>query len=1162
MWANIIELIETTSRVSLEALLNGLWQGLALTLVIWALVRFTPRLHPRGRFAIWAATLAVVVGLPFVSGQRLLPPVVAQYFFAGGEHYSHVASAPRSSSDMTLFASANDANSAESVSEKSESAKKTRHARAFDNSPAKRATLNHEQGLESLAENRPQAKTQAALSTGSSNSKPTAPFRRPTDITDVSTGEALVSLVLSRNSALILFGLWLFISTVLLLRLGYSYWRLQNLQTAAGAVPAPKELCRRLAFWKERQEISREVSLLISQEVTVPLAVGFGAPAVILPAEMAPNLTDDELDLVFVHELAHLKRRDDWSVLWQQVAQALFFVNPATIWIARRLDIEREMACDSEVVSYLGSPRKYAACLTRLAELSSPPRHGALAAGTFVRKSRLVSRIERLLSNSAFGNSRVSRISVVATFSVLALALAQFTLTPALFAIEKPHVVTSENVTASVVTASSVIASNTSPNNVATIRSSKIDSYSANVTRSSAPDAQHDVSYYESLRKRAQEKIQALESKLRKVDNGAEALTPALQVKLQAYQKSLEGFQREYERLTHTLDRHVSRRSERRSVGYVPLPSLKQRSPGYAYAYVAPTAPAVPAPPAYVPSVDIAVTNPVVVAPDPPSAPMSVASGVVVSSGRNGGIAVSLPSFSVDGDGNWSLHDEDGELTYQWSEGRHKIRVRTRGAINFSADESDIVSISDEGYFDVRERDRGLDREYEVLADEDGELDKTFYKDGRRSEIDEDAKRWIQETILFVFRNSSIGAKERAKRILERDGVDGVLNEIGEIDTDNVKGVYYSALLSSGELNGKQTRDIIASIAHDLDSDYEKAQALSNIDAEALQDDKTLTAYVDAVGTIGSDYEKRRSLATALSRTNLPKDVTLGLLRSAESFDSDYERAELLKSLAEGGLADSDVVDAYAEAIAGIESDYEKRRALEAITDRRDLSEKTILSILKMAQDIGSDYERAELLSEMSRYTRDDDAYAKAYYDAIVDIDSNYEKRRVLSKLLKGKNISEELAVKILELAQTIDSDYERAELLTDLSQFNEGNPEFYRHYVKALKDIDSDYETHRALKELDLDSSTPKEILLDVLSIIDGFSSDYEKAGALKQYARLYTGDDTLYDAYIDVVEGIDSSYERDRVYAALYKADRSAETKSRRHRSSQSSRSKDGRD
>ena len=254
MWANMIELIETTSRVSLEALLNGLWQGLALTLVIWALVKFTPRLHPRGRFAIWAATLTVIVGLPFVSGQRLLPPVVAQYFFAGGEHYSHVASAPRSSSDMTLFASANDANSAnsaESVSEESAHAKKTRRARAFDNGPAKRATVNHEQGLESLTENRPQAKTQAALSAGSSNPKLTASFRQPTDITDVSTGEALVSLVLSRNSALVLFGLWLLISTVLLLRLGYSYWCLQNLQTASGAVPAPEALCRRLAIWKE-----------------------------------------------------------------------------------------------------------------------------------------------------------------------------------------------------------------------------------------------------------------------------------------------------------------------------------------------------------------------------------------------------------------------------------------------------------------------------------------------------------------------------------------------------------------------------------------------------------------------------------------------------------------------------------------------------------------------------------------------------------------------------------------------------------------------------------------------------------------------------------------------------------------------------------------------
>ncbi len=1116
MFTNFIEFIEAASRMSVEALLNGLWQGVALTVVIWTLVKIAPRLHPRGRFAIWAATLAVIVGLPFVTGQKLLPPVIAKYFITGDDSEYRATE--------HLEATHNHSNHS------------AKWADNFPDSPQKLIKapvvgLSSTRNLATLLlinDGLTPSKTRQSDSTlnratigdaSKADNSPKLPLTSLSQLSD-SPGNAVFSFVLSRSGAFLFLGIWLIISMALILRLAYSYWSLQSLQAAA--VEAPEALQRRFAHWMHRQKITRDVRLLVSSDITVPLAVGFGSPAVIIPQTILASLSDDEFDLVFVHELAHLKRRDDWSVFWQQAAQALFFVNPATIWIARRMDFERELACDNEVVSFIGSPKKYAACLARLAELSTAPRHSALVAGTFIRKNRLVARVERLLNSASFGSSRSTRVTVSATFVLLLLALAQFTLIPAVVAVEEP-------------------------------RSNEVESAPRIVPIDRveyshvSDDSNNKRSYrkYKEQSRSAKEKIKALKSAMRDFKAKNQRITPDVRDRLDYYKDALREYEHELERINRSLERHSrSNRAynARVSTGsdFVATPrfpaspstpvavSVAPRADrdGYLYSY------SYAAPDVAAPLVTVKPVNPVVIV-DAPR---------VSSSRRNSGINIAVPSFTIGDDGDWSFSNDDGEYSYNWSDGRHKIRVRAQGEFEFTDDETDIKSVSDEGFFTIRERGRGVEREYEVLSDEDGELDKTYYQDGRRSDIDDDAKEWIHETILFVLRNSNIGAKERVDRILDNDGAEGVLKEIGLMESDYVKRAYYSALFESGKMSSEQMREAVKTIGREIDSDYEKAQILSAIDEDELDDDATLKAYVEAVNTIDSDYDKRQSLGTVLSRKDLPKGVLLELMRAAESIDSDYERAELLRGLSESGLSDNDVVDAYAEAIAGIDSDYEKRRALEGITDRGDLSRETVLAILRMAKDIDSDYERAELLSDMSRYTKDDDLYAQAYYDAIVDIDSNYEKRRVLTKLLNRRTMNEALALKILALAGTIDSDYERAELLIDLSRFDEGRSDFGKAYIASLRGIDSEYEKHRVLAKLDVDESTDKEVLLDVLGVIDGFDSDFEKAGALKKIAMLYSKDDSLNDAFMDVVDGIDSDYDRDSVLAALYKAERSS--------------------
>ena len=173
-------------------------------------------------------------------------------------------------------------------------------------------------------------------------------------------------LEISGSWAMDLLVVWAAIAGVLLLRLAASLWHMRRLrrQCCEVELSAYPELAD-VVFEPSRQ---RRVRLLVSEEIRVPTALGFFRPAVVLPAWALSELSREELQVVLLHELAHLRRWDDWTNLAQKVLKAIFFFHPAVWWIESRLALEREMACDDLVVEQTRNPQGYAASLVSLAE--------------------------------------------------------------------------------------------------------------------------------------------------------------------------------------------------------------------------------------------------------------------------------------------------------------------------------------------------------------------------------------------------------------------------------------------------------------------------------------------------------------------------------------------------------------------------------------------------------------------------------------------------------------------------------------------------------------------------------------------------------------------------------------------------------------------------
>jgi beta-lactamase regulating signal transducer with metallopeptidase domain len=214
-------------------------------------------------------------------------------------------------------------------------------------------------------------------------------------------------------------GVWVATSILLVARVAWSFLVLQRLKHRA--VPPADEYRARFDELQRACPGHRRAELLVSDEIPVPVAAGLTRPAVLVPSFLIEQLSEAELGHVLTHELAHLRRGDDWMNLAQRLLAAVAFFHPAVLWIGRRLCLEREIACDDWVVALTGTPRPYAACLTKLAAMM-PAASPRLAPGAVSRKPQISIRVEALLAKRRESTMRSSKSVLALSSAALALA--------------------------------------------------------------------------------------------------------------------------------------------------------------------------------------------------------------------------------------------------------------------------------------------------------------------------------------------------------------------------------------------------------------------------------------------------------------------------------------------------------------------------------------------------------------------------------------------------------------------------------------------------------------------------------------------------------------------------------------------------------------------
>lgn len=331
---SIIAALEPAARITVATLFDSLWEAALLALLVGLLLRLLPNVSATTRYAAWCVALVASLLLPIGTALPQIRIEQPQPAPVAAVHQTSTAPSTRSAKQPAA----------------------ARRESAF-----------------------------ARLSTASAPAKSVAAMRLP----------ARFRLALPQYAALVIFGLWCLAALLLIARVAVNLLKLERLK--GDALPLPMEYRERLERWSTAEKGERDVRLCTCEGIEVPVAVGLFDSMILIPKHLLETLTQAEIDQIILHELAHLRRADDWTNGLQRLLQALFFFNPAVLYIAQQLDLEREVACDDWVVDQTKEVRPYATCLTKMAEVTAWPHRPLAAPGVFVTRRGLSVRVERLL---------------------------------------------------------------------------------------------------------------------------------------------------------------------------------------------------------------------------------------------------------------------------------------------------------------------------------------------------------------------------------------------------------------------------------------------------------------------------------------------------------------------------------------------------------------------------------------------------------------------------------------------------------------------------------------------------------------------------------------------------------------------------------------------
>ena len=180
-----------------------------------------------------------------------------------------------------------------------------------------------------------------------------------------------------------------------------------------------------LEFWKEQYRINRPVDIVSSSVQMVPFTIGTFRPKIYIPENILQKSETKHLEPVIAHDLAHVKRYDDFFIRIQSLVQIIYFFHPV-VWITTsRMNLARECLCDQLVLSKERiNYRTYAYGLLHILKMNTTNQQKLVtmpALGN--QKNKIITRFQKMK-----GEQRMKKSTLV--FSAIGIAIIAMTVLP------------------------------------------------------------------------------------------------------------------------------------------------------------------------------------------------------------------------------------------------------------------------------------------------------------------------------------------------------------------------------------------------------------------------------------------------------------------------------------------------------------------------------------------------------------------------------------------------------------------------------------------------------------------------------------------------------------------------------------------------------------
>lgn len=144
----------------------------------------------------------------------------------------------------------------------------------------------------------------------------------------------------------------------------------RSLQTS---LPVPSRIYRLLSEANHEIGLKRLPSVIVIADTTTPMVFAFGRRATLVLSEsLLDQLDDRELSTLLAHELAHLRRGDQWVRLLELITSIIFWWHPVVRLAKRQLHRAEEAACDAWVTSLMPNDTDaYASAMLKIVDIIS-----------------------------------------------------------------------------------------------------------------------------------------------------------------------------------------------------------------------------------------------------------------------------------------------------------------------------------------------------------------------------------------------------------------------------------------------------------------------------------------------------------------------------------------------------------------------------------------------------------------------------------------------------------------------------------------------------------------------------------------------------------------------------------------------------------------------